>query len=148
MVCLALIIMMIIEIVYEDVNDYIVSAYWNILSLIVTIVLTISLCRIQNFMVSQDMADIGIYADKKLIKLHSGTFMFGTFVYFLTYIISTVQKPYDDNVEDMDRYLKLSISNAYLSVAGSFPWFIIACLMMWIYSHYGKPLEDDECTLI
>ena len=36
----------------------------------------------------------------------------------------------------------------YMGIGGYVAWFAVHCLMLTIFVKYGKPLEDDEKTLI
>ena len=44
--------------------------------------------------------------------------------------------------------LKLQIAFTSLDIVGLLPWLIVNLLMLKIFVKYGKPLEDDQKTLI
>ena len=43
---------------------------------------------------------------------------------------------------------KLSIASNCLNLSNVVLWFSVHCLMLSIFIKYGKPLEDNETTLI
>ena len=50
--------------------------------------------------------------------------------------------------EDSDAYLRLQIAYIYCDVGANLSWFAVHCLMLTIFVKYGKPMEDNEKTLI
>ena len=44
--------------------------------------------------------------------------------------------------------MRIAITHQYMTLVELFPWFIVNCLMLRIFSKYGKPLEDDKQKLI
>ena len=52
----------------------------------------------------------------------------------------------DNYAKSYENAFDIAINLTFLM--GSIAWFIVHCLMLKIFTTYGKPLEDDQKTLI
>ena len=44
--------------------------------------------------------------------------------------------------------MKVEIANIYIALGDKFAWRIVRFLMLIIFAKYGRPMEDDEKTLL
>ena len=80
-----------------------------------------------------------------MISAHQGSFIAGTVFFAIALLLYGIRDGYVDE-KNVKKCMTIAIN--LFSLAGSIAWFIVHCLMLKIFATYGKPLEDDQKTLI
>ena len=111
----------------------------------VTSFLCLSLQRIRQF--TRGLAKADSLKSRGLLLAHQGSFLAAAVITVSAFILG-IYKTDDLKRTDPELSTKILIAGTYLSVGGYIAWFVVHCLMLRIFVKYGKPLEDDERTLI
>ena len=128
-------------------EDWCMPLIWSVLSVILTILLCASMKRIRKY--TKGLAKSDSLESRGLLCGHQGCFIAATVFNVTIFILKALQPNLEEVVMDDDpKKKRIQLACIYLSVGGQIAWFIVHCLMLTIFLKYGKPMEDDEKTLL
>ena len=130
--------MMVVEFYESELNDWLVELMWNIGAILVCIMLCIALHKIQKF--TRVISSKGIYSSHRLIVSHQSFFIAATVSGLTTFLTSVALAHKEKGV----RYYRASIVMHVFDFIEYVSWFLVHCMMLKIFSKYGKAIQDDE----
>ena len=130
---------------FRDSDYWDLPFVWFIYSSVITSILCLSLQRVRRY--ARGLAKEDSLESRGLLYVHQSFFMIATLIMLSAFILGIFNT--DELLESEPlKNLKILKAGTYLALCGYITWFVVHVLMLRIFYKYGKPLEDDEKTLI